>query len=312
MKRIIILLMLWIPVLNFILLLYLCTIIKKEYKNEILKVEIQNVREESQICKTKYPLLMIHGIGFRDLKFFNYWGRIPKSLKQNGAVIYYGNHHAWGTIENNAEEIKNKIVSMLNKNKYQKVNIIAHSKGGLDARYLISTLKMDNHVASLTTISTPHKGSELINFLNDKLKEKNYKKIASLINAYAKILGDKSPDCYNSSQQLHPEYIKIFNKNTPDSPKVYYQSYMGIIKKINKDKLLSIPYIIMKWMKGENDGLISLESSKWGNFKGCLSDQSKRGLSHGDVIDLKRKDYDNFNILEKYIKIVSELKNLGF
>ena len=41
-------------------------------------------------CKTKYPILMVHGMGFRDRKYFNYWGRIPKILKENGADIYYG------------------------------------------------------------------------------------------------------------------------------------------------------------------------------------------------------------------------------
>ena len=39
------------------------------------------------------------------------------------------------------------------------VNLIAHSMGGLDARYLISRLGMADQVRSLTTISTPHRGS---------------------------------------------------------------------------------------------------------------------------------------------------------
>ena len=64
---------------------------------------------------------------------------------------------AWGTIENNAEIIQKKINEILEENHCGKVNIIAHSKGGLDARYLISGLHMEDKVASLTTISTPHR-----------------------------------------------------------------------------------------------------------------------------------------------------------
>ena len=39
------------------------------------------------------------------------------------------------------------------------VHIIAHSMGGLDARYMISRLDMADRVLSLTTIATPHRGS---------------------------------------------------------------------------------------------------------------------------------------------------------
>jgi triacylglycerol lipase len=40
--------------------------------------------------------------------------------------------------------------------------LIAHSMGGLDSRFMLSPANLDHlaaHVASLTTISTPHHGS---------------------------------------------------------------------------------------------------------------------------------------------------------
>ena len=36
-------------------------------------------------CATRYPLVLIHGAGFRDLKWPVYWGRIPRELK-SGAL----------------------------------------------------------------------------------------------------------------------------------------------------------------------------------------------------------------------------------
>ena len=41
----------------------------------------------------------------------------------------------------------------------QRVLIVAHSMGGLDARYMISRMGMEDHVAALLTITTPHRGS---------------------------------------------------------------------------------------------------------------------------------------------------------
>ena len=37
-----------------------------------------------------------------------------------------------------------------------------------------------------------------------------------------------------------------------------------------------------------------------------------RGISHGDIIDLRRDDYKGFDVIEKYVEIVAELKNMGY
>lgn len=46
-------------------------------------------------CETKFPILLVHGIGFRDNQLLNYWGRIPEALKKEGATIYYGGQDSW-------------------------------------------------------------------------------------------------------------------------------------------------------------------------------------------------------------------------
>src|SRR6185369_6230360 len=43
----------------------------------------------------------------------------------------------------------------------RKVNILAHSMGGLDARFAIARLGLADRVASLTTVATPHRGTAL-------------------------------------------------------------------------------------------------------------------------------------------------------
>ncbi|MBY6921890.1 triacylglycerol lipase, partial [Clostridium botulinum] len=93
-KRIIIAFWNWIPVVNIFILLYICNIAKNEYDHECYKVFRNDMRVDSDICKTKYPIVLVHGVGFRDLKYINYWGRIPKELIRNGATVYYGNQEA--------------------------------------------------------------------------------------------------------------------------------------------------------------------------------------------------------------------------
>ena len=310
-KRILFFLLAWVPVVNILLGLWFCRIVKQEFRHEYQKAELQNARESSQICKTKYPLLMLHGIGFRDYKYINYWGRIPSLLIKNGALVYYGHQQAWGTIESNAEEIKQKIKEILKETDCGKVNIIAHSKGGLDARYLISTLGMADKVASLTTVSTPHRGSELLNILT-KIPEKRYRKLSGMVDAYFRKLGDSAPDVYTSSRQLLPSFCKEFNQENPDAEGVFYQSYAAVMKDPGSHTLLSVPSALMKWIAGNNDGLVTVESAKWGEFKGTFKSRKHRGISHGDQIDLMRQDYEGFDMAEEYVTIVSDLKNKGF
>ena len=310
-KRIILICLIWIPIVNLFVMRILCKAAREEYDHACYKAALDKIRADSDVCSTRYPIIMVHGVGFRDLKYFNYWGRIPKMLIKNGAKVYYGHQEAWGSIEDNAKEIQHKVMEVLEENHCDKVNIIAHSKGGLDSRYMISKLQMADKVASLTTISTPHRGSELIPILR-KLPEKVYRGITNWIDRRFTSFGDRKPDSYVASHQLDPDYAKTFNQEVLDAKGVYYQSYATVMKDSLSDTLLTIPHFLLKLVKGENDGLVCIDSAKWGEFKGILSNKHHRGISHGDIIDLKREDYRGFDVIEKYIEIVEELKEKGF
>ena len=57
----------------------------------------------------KYPILMVHGMGFRDHKHLNYWGRIPAALKAAGCDIYYGRQDSNASVETNAADLAGRI-----------------------------------------------------------------------------------------------------------------------------------------------------------------------------------------------------------
>lgn len=93
-KRVLGIALAWIPVINIIMLLDIIITADKEYSFEKAKYQLDVLRKKQKICSTKYPVLLVHGVFFRDFKHLNYWGRIPKELEKNGAVIYYGNHNS--------------------------------------------------------------------------------------------------------------------------------------------------------------------------------------------------------------------------
>ena len=92
---------------------------------------------EDRMCATRYPILLIHGTGLGDL---GYWGRIPGALRRKGARVYFGGQDSWATVETNAAALKRRVEDILRTTGCGKVHLIAHSKGGLEARYLVSTL----------------------------------------------------------------------------------------------------------------------------------------------------------------------------
>lgn len=310
-RRIVMLLTWWIPIINLVVLLFVCRLVYEEYDFEREKAELRMLRVDSDLCATKYPLLLVHGIGFRDLRYFNYWGRIPRELKRNGAVIYYGNQEALGTIAYNAQDIRRRILEIREETGAEKVNIIAHSKGGLDARCAVTTLGMSPYVASLTTMNTPHRGCRFVDYAC-RLPESFYRFAAGCFDRTFARFGDKAPDFYTATHQFSTKASACFNEKTPNMPGVYYQSYTSKMKNPFSHLLLSIPYCMIYPLEGENDGLVSVESAKWGEFRGVFSNKRLRGISHGDIIDLKRQDYKDFDVVETYVQIVAELKEKGF
>lgn len=265
----------------------------------------------------KYPILLIHGMGFRDNKKINYWGRIPDELERLGCKIFYGYQDSAADIETNGQTIVDKIDKIIEKTGSEKVNIIAHSKGGLDSRYAISTLHAGNKVASLTTISSPHNGSKTVDKLM-KFPKPLIKFVACLTNFWFRLLGDKQPDSYKVFQSFTTKAAEKFNLDNPDAEGVYYQSYAFAMKNPFSDIFMWLPNLVVGVIEGENDGLLTPESVKWSNFKGVYYGVENRGISHCDEVDMRRRRFSKksgngvSDIIDIYKNIICELSEMGF
>ena len=266
---------------------------------------------------TKYPIVLVHGAGFRDKNFFiNYWGRIPRALEAQGAKIFYGSTDGWGNVESNAQMLKKTVEKVLAQTGSAKVNIIAHSKGGLEARYMISSLGMAGKVASLTTVATPHHGSSMSNDFGG-LRGITQRISAFFVNAVRFFSGDRRPDFYTASRQMAPNSMDEFNAKNPDRGGVYYQSFAGAVSSAASDLIVAFPgYMIRK--EGENDGVVSVSSARWTNFRGVLRGAGAGGISHLDEVDFRRRDIKIQPLLgagtvrEFYVAVAADLKAKGY
>lgn len=302
-----------IPIANFIVLLKIIKVVKAEVDFETAKAEVNKKRKDEEICKTKYPLLLVHGVFFRDFRFPNYWGRIPGELIKNGAVIYYGNHQSASSIEESARELSQRIKEIVQKSGCKKVNIIAHSKGGLDCRYALKQCGISENVASLTTINTPHHGCIFADYLLGRVPVSTQKHIEAAYNSSMKRLGDSEPDFMAAVKDLTSSRVfELEPKLYEAGSGVYCQSIGSRLNKATHGKFpLNFTYPLVKYFDGANDGLVSESSMSWGERFIFLTTNGKRGISHGDMVDLNRENIDGFDVREFYVQLAADLKQRG-
>jgi triacylglycerol lipase len=177
---------------------------------------------------------------------------------------------ASASIEERAAKLGQDIAA---KAKGKRVNIIAHSMGGLDARYMVSRLRPENvDVLSLTTIASPHRGSSFADFCLEEIGASHIPRIYKAFESMGFGTG--------AFEQLTQKYMQgQFNPKTPDDPEVQYFSYGATIQ----PSLWSVfrgSHSVVERLEGPNDGLVSVESAKWGLYQGTLVD-----VSHLDLIN---------------------------
>ncbi|MBO5914444.1 MAG: triacylglycerol lipase [Clostridia bacterium] len=302
----------FIPIMNIIMLNRIIKTVFEEARAETKRESLRAETVAKQLCDTKYPILLVHGVFFRDRKLLNYWGRIPKELKINGAKIYYGNHQSAASVADSAKELYDRIEKIVNSTGCGKLNVIAHSKGGLDCRYAMRYLGADKYIASLTTVNTPHRGCEFAEYLLEELPPDIVSALERFYNRTSKRLGDPSPDFLAAVKDLTAGACIPRDKEMALPEGVYCRSIGSVLLKASGGGFpMNFSYVLVKHFNGDNDGLVSEDSFKWGEDYTLLKNEHGEGISHCDIIDLARKDIDGFDVRDFYVSLVGDLKARG-
>lgn len=281
---------------------------------------------------TKYPIVLCHGLsGFDSLVLLprphfkkktlnnvvkdglikvDYWYGIQQYLHTLGCEVYISKVPLFGTIDQRAHDLHTYLDNHFRgSNKPINLNLIAHSMGGLDSRYLVSKFKSGNYqVVSLTTVSTPHYGSNVADFILRYIK---------------------SPLMMSRAlPQLTTSFMSTFNKNVPNNSKVAYFSYGArfdpkwynvfyVPHQIIRHEIESKNAVQKTDTAYDNDGLVSVESARWGEYMGTLN-----GVDHLDLINWTNRlrtmmqvfsgNGSQFNALAFYSHLIQTLHSRGF
>ena len=258
--------------------------------------------------ETKYPIILVHGIAVKDVAFVKSFGRIDKILQGEGFTVYKSKTDSFGCIEDNGETLKKEITKIVEETGCEKVNIIAHSKGGLDSIYMIEKLGMEKYVASLTTLCTPHKGSPIASWIL-RLPRWLLRIVAFFVNFFYRILGDKHPDALRVCEQLKRSG-SIEKKTLNVKADIYVQSYSASMKKTRDDFIMGVPLLVSHYSERvvDSDGLVPEDSTKFGEYKGEAIQDS---ISHAEIIDFTVNKKKKEKVYAFYSSVCKSLKDRG-
>jgi triacylglycerol lipase len=207
------------------------------------------------IPKMRSPIVLVHGLfGFNRLgiagaTLVNYFPGISELLTASGNRVLVPALTPTGAVADRASQLKDFLIKQA---PGEPVHVIAHSMGGLDSRYMISCLGMANQVLTLTTLGTPHRGTSFADWGIERLER--------IIKPVLDAIGMP----YQGFYDLTRPKCKEFNEKVIDVPTVRYFSVGGKHDGHFLHPEWFLPFRIVTKHEGDNDGVVSLASAKYG------------------------------------------------
>lgn len=294
-----------------------------------------------------YPIVFVHGFsGFVKIGPVDHFYAIEEDLKKWGNDVYFPLLPAFNRPQERAIVLAEYVDDVLNKTGAKKVHIIAHSQGGIDSRYLVSSMGYSDRVASLTTISSPHRGTPLADVAEnapDNMLNPAGQFLAWLIGVGESNAPDEhawknaalskawNPSIANAIHNLSTTGMAEFNQKNPDPPNFPMFSVAGVSNVVSlehpvcddgvwgrpdgRDAIEPILVPTGMVLSGTdlsnpipNDGVVPTASARWGTFLGCIPADHFDEVGH--MMDQGPTPLDGFDHLQFYRNLVKNARSV--
>ena len=227
-------------------------------------------------------------MGFPNLKAgpytFKYFRKLDRVLAERGHPVIVTRVHPTAGVATRARQLKEIILRQLDilGRRHERVLIIGHSMGGLDARYMISQLGMADRVAALFTVTTPHRGSAYADWCLRLLGQKlGVLRIMTALGLDVQAVND-----------LTTESCRRFNEVVVDPPHIPYYSVSAARPWTRVPPFALHAHKVIYEAEGDNDGLVSVRSSIWGRHLGVWPADHWHTINHRMVLELSEPTGD--------------------
>jgi triacylglycerol lipase len=211
-------------------------------------------------------LVFAHGyFGFKNLLWMNYYRGLQAHIASlGGHAALFPRVPPFGTYDERARALADQIQQAYPEGP---VHIIAHSMGGLDSRVVIAGnlqgLSNPGRIASLTTLSTPHRGSPIADLLAGPRPLGPRRLVYDAVTHAVGLLGIDTGALLNLTTEGSSKVPDVAQTH----PHIRYRSYVGSGRAgLPRTCAILVPchqYIFA--VTGEqNDGLVSQSSAQYG------------------------------------------------
>ena len=241
------------------------------------------------VATLRTPVVLVHGLfGFDQIGIgaasLHYFPGVSAQLGAAGNRVLIPALSPTGGVERRARQLKR---FLLRNAPHEPVHLIAHSLGGLDARYMISRLGMADRVLSLTTISTPHRGTPFADW--------GMQNAAWLMRPILRLLTMS----HQAFHDLTLESCRRFNDEVPDAAGVRYFSVGAELVGFRPE--WSFSHSLVNGLEGPNDGVVSIASARYGeSFDAWTGDHMSLSVWQASAES------------PRWAGIVGRLRDLGF
>lgn len=287
-----------------------------------------------------YPVVFMHGMaGFGQLGLgpvaITYFDGVVEDLTKRGESVFVTVVPPFDTSAARAQALSAQIDDILKRTGKAKVNLVGHSQGGMDARVITSPqgLGYGDRVASVTTVATPHRGSKVADAALGLLQNVPVDVIDAVTGDFLKLVEktayelESDPHLRQQVVELSEKYMTtVFNPKYQDAPGVLYMSYGGrtnlrtgigvcdggkyandaLAVDSTQAMLAPLAIFLEEGKLRVNDGLVTVESAKWGEFQQCVpADHLKEVGQLGPAAQ-------SFDHLELFRDIVARIRKVGY
>jgi len=190
-------------------------------------------------------VVLIHGLfGFRKVLWLEYFKGVRQRYEHMGLRVLAPSLPWAGNIKQRAHVLAQQL-----EQESGPLHLLAHSMGGLDARYWISHLGGATKTVSLTTLSSPHHGSSAADYVCQ---------------------GYTPFRLFAGVRNLTTDKMKAFNAQTPDHADVVYRSYTAARPVHEHVWLVRHFGRHIQRTEGDNDSQVSVRSAMWGEHIAIL------------------------------------------
>jgi triacylglycerol esterase/lipase EstA (alpha/beta hydrolase family) len=285
----------------------------------------------------RYPLVLSHGFaGFDRVGPLEYFAGVAPALRARGFAVYLTAVEPVAATEGARDpELARQVACIAERAGAAKLNLVGHSQGGLDARFVAADPDFAGRVATVTTIATPHHGTVLADLFLGVLPGAT----DDLFNAVAELVGvvvgapEQEASLRAAMAQMTTAQMAVFNDLHPDQPGVAYFSWGGrsVRSALSSDlaaeacadsvlpnplardlidPLLLVAFDFIGQERGANDGMVDVTSTRWGTFMSCIA------ADHMDQIGMlsvaETNPFSGFNHIEYFAHVAGDLETRGY